>query len=153
MFEGIKLFFFKIYISSHGLGFHHFKTIHALNTNFLQLYMPDIGQKLKENDKIAQGFFFGTLAHFYKLSGIQANLDNKKLKPEHLADMIQGAFYKYWNVTNKEAYDIYVKAIETYELYRNKKLSETDSEKFKNGLKLLSNYSGEVEIIVKKFCK
>ena len=153
MFEKIKDFFAEKYIQKQGLELYHFKTLHILNKNFLQNYMPDIGQKLKENDKIAQGFFIGTLIYFYELSGIKTNLDNKKLKPEHLADMIHGAFYKYWNVTNKEAYDIYVKAIETHELYENKKLLGADLEKFQNGLELLKKCSGEVQIIVKKFCK
>ena len=149
MFEKIKDFLAEKYIQKKGLELYHFKILNILNRDFFQNYMPDIGKKLKENDKIAQGFFIGTLLYFYELSGIKTNLDNKKLTPEHLANMIHEVFHKDWKVTNREAYDIYVKSIEIYELYKNNNLPAEDREKFKNGMDLTKKFSEKIEAIVK----
>ena len=153
MFEKIKFFLSKKFIESHGLTIYHFRTTHLLSKKFLLHHMPDIGEKIKKNDKIAQGFFIGTLGCFYELSGILANLNNKKLKPERLANMIHEVFYKDWNMTNKEVFDIYVKTIETYNLHTQKKLLGEDLEKFKKGLKLLEKYYEDFLLLINFYKK
>ena len=136
MFEKIKDFFFNKYIESQGLKSKHFYILNLISKSFILKLMPNILEKIKLKDKITEGFFIGTLFYFYQITEIQKNLDKKKLKPENLANLIHEVFAKDWNISNKEAYNIYVDCLKTYDLYKKKELTEKDEKNFNIGLQM-----------------